>query len=57
MVELTSTAISLTPTASLVIELRRRIEARGDEHSFELHMMAMEGVELLSHVRSRLARA
>ena len=56
VIELTSTAVSLTPTASPVTELRRRIEARGDELSFELHM-AMEGVELLSHVRSRLARA
>ena len=56
VIELTSTAVSLTPTASQVTELRRRIEARGDELSFELHM-AMEGVELLSHVRSRLARA
>ena len=56
LIELTSTAVSLTPTASPVTELRRRIEARGDELSFELHM-AMEGVELLSHVLSRLARA
>jgi hypothetical protein len=39
-----------------VTELRRRIEARGEELSFELHM-AMEGVELFSHVRSRLACA
>ena len=56
VIELTSTAVSLTPTASPVTELRRRIEARGDELTFELHM-AMEGVELQSHVRSRLARA
>ena len=56
VVELSSIAVSLTPTASPVTELRRRIEARGDELSFELHM-AMEDVELLSHVRSRLARA
>lgn len=56
VIELRSIAVSLTPTASPVTELRRRIEARGDELSFELHM-AMEGVELLSHVRSRLACA
>lgn len=56
LIELRSIAVSLTPTASPVTELRRRIEARGDELSFELHM-AMEGVELLSHVRSRLACA
>ena len=56
VIELTSTAVSLTPTASPVTELRRRIEARGDELTFELYM-AMEGVELQSHVRSRLARA
>jgi hypothetical protein len=55
VIELGSTAVSLTPTAGPVIELRRRIEARGDELSIELHM-AMEGVELLSHARSRLAR-
>ena len=55
VIELTSIAVSLTPTASPLTELRRRIEARGDELSFEPHM-AMEGVELLSHVRSRLAR-
>ena len=41
------------PTAAVTT---RAIEARGDELSFELHM-AMEGVELLSHVRSRLACA
>lgn len=56
VIELTSTAVSLTPTASPVTELRRRIEVRGDELSFELHM-AMQDVELLSHVRSRLSRA
>ena len=56
VIELRSIAVSLTPTASPVTELRRRIEARGDGLSFELHM-AMEGVELLSHVRSRLACA
>ena len=52
---MTSTAVSLTPTASSVTELRRRIEVRADELSIELHM-AMQDVELLSHVRSRLSR-
>ena len=56
VVELSTTAISLTPTASPVTELRRRIESTGDGLSFELQM-AMVGVELLSHVRSRLERA
>ena len=56
VVELSSIAVSLTPTASPVTELRRRIEARGDELSFELHM-AMEGVELRWHVGSKLTRA
>ena len=56
VIELSSAAVSLTPTASPVTELRRRIEVRGDDLSFELHM-AMQDVELLSHVRSRLSRA
>jgi hypothetical protein len=56
VIELRSIAVSLTPTASPITELRRRIEARGDELSFELDM-AMEGAELLSRVRSRLACA
>ena len=56
VIELASVAVGLTPTASPVTELRRRIEVRGDALSYELHM-ATEGVELLSHVRSRLERA
>jgi THAP4-like, heme-binding beta-barrel domain len=56
VIELRSIAVSLTPTASPVTELRRRIDGGGDVLSFELHV-AMEGVELLSHVRSRLACA
>jgi hypothetical protein len=50
------TAVSLAPTASPVTELRRRIQGRGDELSFELQM-AMEGVELQWHVGSKLTRA
>ncbi len=56
VLELASTAVSLAPTATPVTQLRRRIEVRGDELSYELHM-ATEDVELLSHVRSRLSRA
>ena len=44
------------PTASPVTELRRRIEGRGDELTFELQM-AMEGVGLRWHVGSTLTRA
>jgi hypothetical protein len=56
VIELSSTAVSLAPTASPVTELRRRIRGRGDELSFELQM-AMEGLELRWHVGSTLARA
>lgn len=56
VLELTSTSVSHTPTATPVTQLRRRIEVRGDELSYELHM-ATEDVELLSHVHSRLSRA
>jgi hypothetical protein len=56
LIELSSTAVSLAPTASPVTELRRRIQGRGDELSFELQM-AMEGAELQWHVGSKLTRA
>ena len=56
MIELSSTAVSLAPTASPVTELRRGIKGRGDELSFELQM-AMEGVDLRWHVGSTLTRA
>ena len=56
VIELSSTAVSLAPTASPVTELRRRIQGRGDELSFELQM-ATEGLELRWHVGSRLTRA
>src|SRR5262245_11721358 len=56
VLEVSSTAVSLTPTASPVTELRRRIEVADGRLSYELHM-AMQGIELLSHVRSRLERA
>ena len=56
VIQLRSIAVSLTPTASPVTELRRRIQGRGDELSFELQM-AMEGAELQWHVGSKLTRA
>ena len=56
MIELSSPAVSLAPTASPVTELRRRIRGRGDELSFELRI-AMEGVELQWHAGSKLTRA
>jgi len=56
VIELSSTAVSLAPTASPVTELRRRIRGRGDELSFELRM-AMEGVELQWDAGSKLTRA
>ena len=55
VLELASTAVGLTPSASPVTELRRRIEGRGDELTFTLQM-AMEGVELQWHVGSTLTR-
>lgn len=55
VIEVKSTAVSVTPTAKPVIELRRQIEARDGVLAYELHM-AMENVPLLSHVRSRLER-
>ena len=56
VIDLSSTVVSLAPTASPVTELRRRIQGRGEELSFELEM-AMEGGELGWHVGSTLARA
>jgi hypothetical protein len=56
VVEVASSAVALTPTASRVTGLRRRIEVRDDVLTYELHM-AMQDVELLSHVRSRLVRS
>jgi hypothetical protein len=56
LIELSSTAVSLAPTASPVTELRRRIRGLDDELSFELQM-AMEGAGLRWHVGSKLTRA
>jgi THAP4-like, heme-binding beta-barrel domain len=56
VIELSSTAVSLAPAASPVTELRRRIQGRGDELSFELRM-AMKGVELQWHAGSKLTRS
>ena len=48
-------SVSLAPPASPVLEERRRTHARDDRLSCEFHV-EMEGVGLLSHVRSRLER-
>jgi hypothetical protein len=48
-------AVSLAPPASPVLEARRRTHARDDRLSCGLRV-EMEGVRLLSHVRSRLER-
>ena len=56
VIEVSTSSISRTGTAKAVTELTRRIEARGDELNYELHM-AMRDIGLTSHVRSRLRRA
>jgi hypothetical protein len=56
LIEVATTAVSLTTTASHVTELRRRIEVRDGVLSYELHM-AMRDIALTSHVRARLTRA
>jgi hypothetical protein len=56
VVEVATSAVSLTTTASPVTELRRRIEVSDGVLSYELHM-AMRDIALTSHVRSRLTRA
>jgi hypothetical protein len=56
VIEVASTAVSLTSTASPVTELRRRIQVRAGVLSYELQM-AMRDIELSSHVRARLERA
>ena len=55
LIEVASSTVSLTKTASPVTELRRRIELRGDVLSYELHM-AMRDIALTSHVWARLTR-
>lgn len=55
-IAVSSTSVSLTPTASPVTELRRRIVVVRGRLSYELHM-AMDGVDLRWHVRSLLERA
>jgi hypothetical protein len=56
VIEVATTAVSLTTTASPVTELRRRIEVRDGVLSYELHM-AMRDIALTSHVWARLTRA
>ena len=55
VLEVASTAVSLTATGSPVTELRRRIDVDGDDLTYELHMATRE-VDLMSHVRARLRR-
>ena len=55
LIEVATSAVSLSTTASPVTELRRRIEVRGDALSYELHM-AMRDIALTSHVWARLTR-
>ena len=55
VVDVVSTALSLAPTASPVIDLRRRVEVRDELLTYELRM-ATEGIDLRWHVRSRLER-
>ena len=54
--EVASTAVGLTSTASPVTELRRRLEVRDGVLSYDLHM-AMREIPLTWHVRGRLTPA
>jgi hypothetical protein len=56
LIELSSTRRLARADGQPVTELRRRIQGRDDELSFELQM-ATEGVELQWHVGSKLTRA
>jgi hypothetical protein len=55
LIEVATSAVALTGTASAVTELRRRIELRDEVLSYELHM-AMRDIALTSHVWARLTR-
>jgi len=54
--QVASTAVGLTSTASPVTELRRRLEVQGSVLSYELDM-AMRDIPLTWHVRGRLTRS
>jgi hypothetical protein len=56
VLEVASTSVSISGTASEVTELRRRVEVERDRLTYELHM-AMREIPLTSHIRSRLTRA
>ena len=56
VLEVASTSVSLTGTASAVTELRRRLDVTGDALTYELRM-AMRDIPLAFHVRSRLSRS
>jgi hypothetical protein len=55
VLDVASTSVGNSPTASAVTELRRRLAVEDDALTYELHM-AMRGIPLASHIRSRLAR-
>ena len=55
VIDVASTAVTLTTTGSPVTELRRRIEVDGDAMTYELRMATRE-IELTSHLRGRLHR-
>jgi hypothetical protein len=54
-IDVSSTAVTLTATASAATELHRRLEVAGDELTYELDM-AMREIPRQFHVRSRLER-
>jgi hypothetical protein len=55
VLDVASSSVGVSGTASEVTELRRRLEVDGDVLTYELHM-AMREIPLTSHIRSRLAR-
>jgi hypothetical protein len=55
VVDVASTKVELTSTASPVTDLRRRIEVRGDILAYALRM-AMRDIELTRHVTAELRR-
>lgn len=55
VVDVASTKVEPTSTASPVTDLRRRIEVRGDVLAYALRM-AMRDIELTGHVKAELRR-
>jgi hypothetical protein len=56
VVDVASTKVERTSTASAVTDLRRRIEVRGDVLAYALRM-AMQEIPLTAHVTAELRRA